>query len=216
MKSGVPTMKPLAVMFESASRATPKSSTFRLPSACTKMFPGLMSRWKMPCTCATARPSHIWDMKSRVALQQLHDHVQPPVLLTHVVDGDQVAMLEATGDLRLAVEAFAGLWIALEVRHHDLDGHAPRVLLVEGAVDDAHGALADPIDDAIAADRFRQLPGRRSGHPAWSASVAHASALYRTTSAVMLSRVPFSIAVFTSRAAMASNSALSCITVSSV
>ena len=152
----------------------------------------------------------------RVPPQQLHHHIQAPVLLTHVVDGDQVAMLQAAGDFCLPVEALARLRIAFEVGHHDLDGNTPCMLLVEGAVDDAHGALADPIDDAIAADRFRQLPPGPGGDAPADACVAHPSASYRTTSAVMLSRVPLSIAVFTSRAAIASSSLFPCITASSV
>ena len=91
----------------------------------------------------------------RVALEQLHHHVEPPLVLSHVVHGDEVAVLQLPGDLGLAVEALARLAVALEVGHHDLERDVAVVGVVEGAVDDAHRALADAIGDAVAADGGR-------------------------------------------------------------
>ena len=70
------------------------------------------------------------------------------------------------------------------------------------AVDDAHGAAADPLDDLIAADPFRQAaPGTIvSGH-----RHAHRPE-QRTTSAVMLSRLPCSRAVLIRDCASAGSS----------
>ena len=52
MYEGVPMAVPMRVASMpdpgSRMRATPKSSTFTLPSLVMKMFPGLMSRWTMP------------------------------------------------------------------------------------------------------------------------------------------------------------------------
>ena len=39
--------------------ASPKSSTFTVPSARTLMFAGLRSRWMMPCSCAASSASAI-------------------------------------------------------------------------------------------------------------------------------------------------------------
>ena len=47
-------------------RAMPKSTIFGVPSAMSRMLPGLMSRWRMPWLWAKARPSATWPM-SRTA-----------------------------------------------------------------------------------------------------------------------------------------------------
>ena len=53
MYSGVPSRWPDAVIEPPpATRATPKSSTFRRRSASIIMFCGLTSRWTIPSACA--------------------------------------------------------------------------------------------------------------------------------------------------------------------
>ena len=39
--------------------ASPKSSTFTVPSGRTLMFAGFRSRWTMPCSCAASSASAI-------------------------------------------------------------------------------------------------------------------------------------------------------------
>ena len=48
-------MSPLVMVLELAMRAMPKSATLIRPSALTRMFCGLMSRWMMPLLCACCR-----------------------------------------------------------------------------------------------------------------------------------------------------------------
>ena len=45
-------------------RAIPKSMTFTKPSRVTITFPGLMSRWTMPCACAEASAAAIFCVRS--------------------------------------------------------------------------------------------------------------------------------------------------------
>ena len=45
-------------------RAMPKSITFTNPSRVTITFPGLMSRWTIPCACAEASASAIFRVSS--------------------------------------------------------------------------------------------------------------------------------------------------------
>ena len=47
-------------MTEFFARAMPKSMTFTLPSGCTMMFCGLMSRWMMSRPWATESAWHTW------------------------------------------------------------------------------------------------------------------------------------------------------------
>ena len=92
----------------------------------------------------------------RLALEQLHHHVEPAVFFAGVVDVDDVAMNDLAGDVGLAIEPLAGLLVALEVGHHHLERDGPADPLVASAVDHAHRAAADPVGDLVAADALRQ------------------------------------------------------------
>ena len=49
-----------ALPIGSMALASPKSSTFTVPSGRTLMFAGLRSRWMIPCSCAASSASAIW------------------------------------------------------------------------------------------------------------------------------------------------------------
>ena len=68
-----------------------------------------------------------------------------------VEDGDHVGVVQLGGGLRLALEAGqeAGVRAVLGAQH--LDGHVAAELGVVGAVDGGHAALADQLDQAVAA-----------------------------------------------------------------
>ena len=103
---------------------------------------------------------------------------------------------------RLAVKPRPDIGIVFEVGHQDLEGHVAAHRCVVRAIDDAHRAAADPLDDLIAADPFWQAAPRAivSGH-------RHTRfGEQRTTSAVMLSRLPCSRAVLISDCASAGSS----------
>ena len=88
-------------------------------------------------------------------------------------------------------ETWSGCGIVVEIGHQDLEGHVTAHGGIVRAVDDAHRTAADPFDDLIAAYSFREVaPG------AIVSSHLHTHRPeQRTTSAVMLSRLPCSSAV---------------------
>ena len=102
----------------------PKSMIFTVPFSSTMMFAGLMSQWMTSFWCANASPSATWIAMSaivagaqhdagiehvaqRSAFEELHRDVRAVVALPHVVDGDDVRMIEPACRLRLAREALA-------------------------------------------------------------------------------------------------------------
>ena len=88
----------------------------------------------------------------RAALAELHGEVRLVGLgAAEVEDGDDVRMDQRAGGARLAPETLEGDRPGKELRRQDLDRDRAVHLLVSGAVDDPGAALADPLEQAIAA-----------------------------------------------------------------
>ena len=98
------------------------------------------------------RPFLVLDAREVLAAQELHDEVELAVLrLAEVDDADGVRVIEPARRARLGDEARRRVLFADEVRVDDLDrDRAPEVRLL-GAVDAAHPADADEIEDHVAA-----------------------------------------------------------------
>ena len=105
--------------------------------------------------------------------------------------------------LRLPVEPRPDVGIVFEIGRQDLEGDVPAHRFVTRAVDDAHRAAADPLDDLVAADPFWRSAAAVSSS---AAIVIPHCPEQRTTSAVMLSRLPCSSAVLISDCASAGSS----------
>ena len=93
------------------------------------------------------------------ALQQLHDDEEAAIVLAHVVDGDDVGMVQLRARLGLAEEAGAQLVGDLDLGRDDLEGDLTIEDGVVGLEDHAHAPAADPVDDPILPDLLGQ-PGR--------------------------------------------------------
>ena len=88
-----------------------------------------------------------------LALHQLHHHVVRALDargLAHVVDVDDVRMVQGGGGARLAVEAVQQLGV--RARTQDLDGHGPAQAGVARAVHLAHGPGSEAADHLVGAD----------------------------------------------------------------
>ena len=84
----------------------------------------------------------------RLPLQQLHDDEEASGLVfIDVVDGHDVGVGEPGAHLRLARESGADLGFTLEVRHQDLHSDIAAHHVIVRGIHDAHGALADALDD---------------------------------------------------------------------
>ncbi len=86
------------------------------------------------------------------ALQEFHDDVELALLLTHVVDGHDVGVVEAGTGLGLAEESRADFLGDVDVVGDDLEGHQTVQLGVAGLVDYAHPPPAYPLEDLILPD----------------------------------------------------------------
>ena len=84
------------------------------------------------------------------ALHVGHRDVEEPVLLAGVVDRDDAGMVERGRELRLAQEPLAVSRLAPSVGDEQLQRGRPPEPHVLGAVDDAHPAAAERLDDPVA------------------------------------------------------------------
>ena len=158
------------------------------------MLLGLMSRWMMPCLCAsssasaTSRPRSIGflqgehlrrvgdDVGQRPAADELEHDVGLTLVLQDFVDLADVRMIQL-GDRRgLAQEPLLRRFVLRVVGLQRLDRDRARQLRVERLVHDAHASATDLLDDLVAPDR---LPNH--GHHSWSAVAKHARRADRQT-----------------------------------
>src|SRR5262249_22532149 len=95
------------------------------------------------------------------ALEQLHRHEDPALLLAEVVHGDDVGVVQARRRLRLAEEALAGLAFRAGAPGDRLDRHQTVQERVVRLEDLAHRALADLADDLVFADLLEVHPCRK-------------------------------------------------------
>ena len=148
--------------------ASPKSSTFTVPSGRTLMFAGLRSRWMIPCSCAASSASAIclaigsasstgiapraMRCDEVVALDEFHHQRTHTVRFFEAVDVRDVRMIERGERLRLACEPGESVGIARERIRQDLQRDIAIELRVAGAIHLAHAAFANLRGDFVDAE----------------------------------------------------------------
>ena len=100
------------------------------------------------------RPADDEPVLQRFAFHQLHDDEGLPVRLVDVVDRADVRVLERGSGPRLALEALERLRVPRDVLGKELQSDVAPQARVLGAVDDAHAAAAQLLDDPVAGDRL--------------------------------------------------------------
>ena len=91
------------------------------------------------------------------ALDEVHRDEQPPLVLPHVIDADDVGVVEPRQRLRLATQAGGGLGHpVIAAGTHELQGDLAVELGVEGGVHLAHAAATHLFEDGVATDFARQ------------------------------------------------------------
>src|SRR5262249_21254037 len=86
------------------------------------------------------------------ALDVLHGDVVLPVGLANVVDGSDVGMIERGSEARFLKESRQALGIGGPLRREHLQGDHAAQASIFGAIDGAHPAFADLIENAIVAE----------------------------------------------------------------
>ena len=141
-----------------------------MPDGVTKMLAGLMSRWMIPLVCAASSavatccamidreadrerpPADL--VGERPPFEQLHRDEGPAVVLADLVDGADVRMVERRRRPRLAREPIERAARLPDHVGQELERHLPPQLGVRGAIDDAHAAAAELLDDLVVRDAF--------------------------------------------------------------
>ncbi len=124
-----------------------------------------MSRWTIPARCALARPSRICfgdfddavdaqapsrdDVGERLAVDVRHGDVRAALVLTDLVHGDDVRVVEPRGRLRLAFEAGERIGVRRHLVGEKLERRFPVELAVLGEIDLTHSALAELAQDPV-------------------------------------------------------------------
>ena len=96
------------------------------------------------------------QVAQRRALDVLHDHVGPAVVVALVEDGDHVGVREAGGGAGFAVEAAGEVLVAAEVVVHHLHRDGAGEAAVGGEVDGGHAAAGELAEDLVPA--VEQVP----------------------------------------------------------
>ena len=96
--------------------------------------------------------AHLQQFLEVDPVDELHGDEQVPADVAHVVDGDDVGMLERRCRLGLVQEPLAQVILPGDGVVHDLDGDGPVEDGIPGLVHDTHRALAYELDDVVLAD----------------------------------------------------------------
>jgi hypothetical protein len=87
----------------------------------------------------------------RLAVEQLDCEEGDAFVRAHIVDGQDIRMRQRGDRAGLAIESLARLWIDPRAGADRLDRDLPAQARVAGAVDLAHAAVAERLDDLVGA-----------------------------------------------------------------
>src|SRR5678816_2106652 len=86
-------------------------------------------------------------MLERLAVHQLHGDEWHAVGITHVVYGADVGMVQRCGRARLVQKSSSRGGVAVSDARQELDGHVATEPSVASAIDHAHAACRERVDD---------------------------------------------------------------------
>ncbi len=102
-------------------------------------------------------------MLERDAIQEFHGDEGMSLVLTDVVDGADVGMIQGRGSLRLALEAAQRLQVAHDVVGQELESYETAEARVLGLVHHTHAAAAQLFDHAVVRDGLSNHSGELAG-----------------------------------------------------
>ena len=164
--------------------ASPKSSTFTVPSGRTLMFAGFRSRWMIPCSCAASSASAICfaigsASSSGIAPRAMRcDRSSPStssitsavdaVGFFEPVDAGDVRMIQRGEHFRFALEARESIGITGQRRRQDLDRDLALQPRVGRPIHLPHAALADLGGDFVDAEARAGSEGQEIAVIIWA------------------------------------------------
>ena len=175
-----PSRVPLAVMVGEFVRsgndpsapafASPKSSTFTVPSRVSATLPGFRSRWTMPLSCAAPRASVIWRAMARASFSgsgprairsanvspstNSSTNARTPAVVLEAINRADVRMIEHRQHPSFALESGTTLGVRHERIGQQLDCDITVEPRVPRAIDLAHPTAADECLDLIDAEKL--------------------------------------------------------------
>jgi len=105
------------------------------------------------------------EMLESEAIEKFHGDESLAVLLTDIVNGADIRMIEGGSGLRFALEAGEGLWIEGDFGRKEFEGDKAVQAGVFGFVDNAHATTAEFFEDAVVREDLATewLGGRHVG-----------------------------------------------------
>ena len=152
----------------STSFASPKSSTFTVPSSRTLIFAGFRSRWMIPCSCAASSASAICfaigqrvrqrdrtlchAIGERRPFDQFHHQRADVTRVLEAVDVRDVRMVQRSEDFSFALESGQAVDILYHGDRQNLDRDLALEVCVGRAIDLTHAARAERGQDLVRAE----------------------------------------------------------------
>jgi hypothetical protein len=102
-------------------------------------------------------------LRQRAALEEAHGEEMAAVVLAHLVDGDDVRVVERGRRLRLVAEAMDGGLVGEPGAQDHLERHGAAEARVARLVDDAHAAAAELLEDLVVGEARRVGGGGEGG-----------------------------------------------------
>ena len=147
--------------------ASPKSSTFTVPSARTLMLAGFRSRWMMPCSCAASSASAIClaigsasssgtasarALRKILTLHQLHHQRARLATVFESVNVGDVRVIQRRQSFRLALKSCETIGIGGKCLRKNLQRDVAAKLRIAGAIHLAHPTGAERTGDLVRAE----------------------------------------------------------------
>ena len=183
MKCGVPRPRPVRVRFRSASSSLTSPRSAQLGGAVRRHHDVVrldVAVDQVHLVGAVQPLGHLGDdadrlglgqppvaldlLAQRLPLDELHHQIGDAAGLAEVEGADDVRVVQPAGGVELLLEALDQDGVAGHVLRHDLDGHDRAAVAAAGAVDGAHAALGDLLQQIVVADALHDGPGGVKRH----------------------------------------------------
>ena len=92
-------------------------------------------------------------MLQSLSFQILHHDVGLTLMLTHIMDGADVGMVQRRGGPGFTLESFQCLAVLRQLVRKELQGHMPAQASVFGFVNDTHSSATELLYDFVMSDR---------------------------------------------------------------